>query len=215
MRAPIYKGPVDEALGPSDLHRKRIEFVLDYIEIVEARRVLDLGCGEGDLLLALASMQQLEQVIGMDVSQHRLGICRAALSSISPSPSAAIELVPGSYADSHVAFSDVDVAVMLESFEHYCPRRLSRIEKTILAGYRPKRLLISTPNKGYDLEQGLSPRHRRHAEHKFEWRQARFKKWAQGVARRTGYKVCLEGIWQSNSMWEPTTQIAIFEVMTD
>lgn len=156
MRAPIYKGPVDEALGPSDLHRKRIEFVLDYIEIVEARRVLDLGCGEGDLLLALASMQQLEQVIGMDVSQHRLGICRAALSSISPSPSAAIELVPGSYADSHVAFSDVDVAVMLESFEHYCPRRLSRIEKTILAGYRPKRLLISTPNKGYDLEQGLS-----------------------------------------------------------
>ncbi|CAB3677523.1 hypothetical protein CEY09_12275 [Achromobacter marplatensis] len=215
MREPTFGGLVDDALGPSDLHRKRIEYVRGYIELVGARRVLDLGCGEGDLLLALASMEQLERLIGVDVSRQRLGICRAALDSITPAPAAVVELVAGSYADARVAFPDIDVAIMLESLEHYCPRRLSRIEKTILAGYRPKRLLISTPNKGYDIEKGLSMHHRRHAEHHFEWCQARFRKWVQGVALRTGYKVRLDGIWRPDSTWEPTTQIAIFEAITE
>ncbi|KAG1248920.1 hypothetical protein G6F68_013598 [Rhizopus microsporus] len=108
MRELICSGPVDDALGPSDLHRKRIEYVRGYIELVGARRVLDLGCGEGDLLLALAPMEQLERLIGMDVSQQRLGICRAALASITPVPATAVELVAGSYADARVAFPDID-----------------------------------------------------------------------------------------------------------
>src|SRR5690606_34509866 len=57
---------------PLSLNRQRIEAVLAAIKASGARSVLDLGCGEGQLLRELLTDQQFERIVGVDVSIRSL-----------------------------------------------------------------------------------------------------------------------------------------------
>jgi trans-aconitate methyltransferase len=51
---------------PLSLNEQRIGAALATIKGSGARRVLDLGCGEGNLLRALMKERSFEQVVGLD-----------------------------------------------------------------------------------------------------------------------------------------------------
>ena len=50
------------------LHDQRLQTVLSVIRDTGAKRVVDLGCGEGKLLKLLLSEKQFDTILGMDVS---------------------------------------------------------------------------------------------------------------------------------------------------
>ncbi|MBI4614610.1 MAG: 3' terminal RNA ribose 2'-O-methyltransferase Hen1 [Planctomycetes bacterium] len=82
----------------------RIETVARMISESGARRVLDLGCGEGKLLKALLAIRSLDEIVGLDVSSRSLEIAakRLALDRLPERQARRIRLFHGSllYRDS-------------------------------------------------------------------------------------------------------------------
>ena len=63
----------EEALeAPVRLNTLRLEAVLEALKHCGARRVLDLGCGEGKLLVMLMKDAHFEKLVGVDVSAQAL-----------------------------------------------------------------------------------------------------------------------------------------------
>jgi small RNA 2'-O-methyltransferase len=49
------------------LHDQRLEAVRKIVRDSGARTVLDLGCGDGDLLTRLVTDPQIERIVGIDL----------------------------------------------------------------------------------------------------------------------------------------------------
>jgi len=64
---------------PMSLHQRRLGAVLAVLRASGARRVVDLGCGEGRLLRGLLENGSFVKIAGMDVSQRALDRAGAAL----------------------------------------------------------------------------------------------------------------------------------------
>ena len=65
--------------APLSLHQQRLGAVVAALKSSGAQRVLDLGCGEGQLLKALLDDRTFENIVGLDVSHRMLEIARERL----------------------------------------------------------------------------------------------------------------------------------------
>ena len=61
---------------PLSLHEQRLNQVMAVLRSSGAKRVLDLGCGEGRLLQQLIRDQQFTEIVGLDVSYRALEIAK-------------------------------------------------------------------------------------------------------------------------------------------
>ncbi|WP_462320119.1 methyltransferase domain-containing protein [Halochromatium sp.] len=68
-----------EATTP--LHEERLKAVIDAARASGARSLLDLGCGEGDLLVRLAQEPRLTHILGLDLDARCLEQVRLRLDS--------------------------------------------------------------------------------------------------------------------------------------
>ncbi|RXK38257.1 hypothetical protein M231_04429 [Tremella mesenterica] len=106
-----------------------------------------------------------------------------------------------------------EAIVALEVIEHLQPHTLSRFGVVILGTYRPKVLLISTPNfdfnakfppkdgttrSGFVDPTGRTNRVFRHSDHKLEMTDAEFREWAEASASDWGYDVEISGVGVSS-----------------
>src|SRR5262249_8362878 len=67
--APASRDTAEETLErPIRLNDVRIDLVVETLRGLDARRIADLGCGEGKLLVRLARERWVEQMIGVDAS---------------------------------------------------------------------------------------------------------------------------------------------------
>jgi 3' terminal RNA ribose 2'-O-methyltransferase Hen1 len=170
------------------LHEQRLADACEAVRQCGARSVIDLGCGDGDLLLRLAVEPRIERIVGVDICADSLKRLRARLEALD-GIKARVELVHGSMTENGAAFTGFDCAVLLETIEHIDPDRLSLLERAVFAGMRPATVVITTPNAEFNSLLGV-PSHRfRHPGHRFEWDRPKFQRWARGVAGRHGYKV--------------------------
>ena len=71
---------VEERMG---LNEVRLTMVTEVLKKSNARRVLDVGCGEGNLLRKLLVEEQFEEIVGMDVS-HRIPKNRTRTAPLRP-----------------------------------------------------------------------------------------------------------------------------------
>ena len=88
-----------EAAAPTiSLHQQRLNAVLTTLKNAHAKRVLDLGCGEGQLLRKLLEDRSFEHILGMDVSIRSLETAheRLRLEQLPPMQRQRIELIHGS-----------------------------------------------------------------------------------------------------------------------
>jgi SAM-dependent methyltransferase len=194
----------------TSIHQMRIDAVLGELDRVGARHVLDLGCGDGDMLVRLAGMPQVARITGLDLSLSALDRLRARLQGDEPRPGVRIDLIHGSMTDALGHLGQPDAAVLLESIEHVEPHDLSKVERELFIVLRPRHIVMTTPNADYNPLLGV-PAHRfRHPEHCFEWGRYRFRRWATGVAERNGYLVVHTDI----AGWSPrlggASQMAVF-----
>jgi 3' terminal RNA ribose 2'-O-methyltransferase Hen1 len=94
---------------PLSLNEQRIDAAVAAITASGARRVLDLGCGEGNLLRALMKEKSFTQIVGVDVSHHALEIAtrRLRMETMPDKQRARINLLHGSltYRDARLAGS--------------------------------------------------------------------------------------------------------------
>ncbi len=63
----------------ASLHDQRLQTVLSVIRDTGAKRVVDLGCGEGKLLKLLLADKQFDTILGMDVSYRSLETAKERL----------------------------------------------------------------------------------------------------------------------------------------
>lgn len=198
---------------PLSLHEQRIGAVLAALRASGARRVLDLGCGEGKLLRDLLRDRQFEEVVGMDVSIRSLETARdrLKLDRLPERQAARIKLLHGSLIYRDRRLEGFDAAAVVEVVEHLDPPRLSAFERAVFEFARPGTVVLTTPNREYNVTwENVGAEKLRHSDHRFEWTRDEFRAWAEGVASRHGYGARFLPIGPVDAALGPPTQMAVF-----
>jgi 3' terminal RNA ribose 2'-O-methyltransferase Hen1 len=198
---------------PLRLQDRRVATVLGALRDAGARSVVDLGCGGGDLLLALVRDSAFERVSGTDVSVRELERAKERLDrALMPaSRRERIGLFQSSvlYRDARVA--GFDAAALLEVVEHLEPERLPAFARAVFGAARPKTIVLTTPNREYNARfPALAHGAFRHADHRFEWTRAEFRAWADATARAYGYSVSYGDVGDADEALGAPTQMAVF-----
>lgn len=196
------------------LNEQRMGTVLAALRACEAGSVLDLGCGEGNLLRELLRDKRFERIVGMDVSIRSLEIAagRLKLDRMPDRQRKRIELLHGSlmYRDRRLA--GFDAAAVVEVVEHLDPPRLAAFERVLFEFARPGTIVLTTPNREYNAKwDDLTEARLRHKDHRFEWTRQQFQDWAETVAERFGYTVRFLPVGPEDPTLGPPTQMAVFE----
>jgi small RNA 2'-O-methyltransferase len=191
----------------SPLHEERLDTVMAVLRAEGVRSVADLGCGSGNLVVRLLAEPALTRIVAMDASAAALRVLRSEVLNGRIEPRCT--LIHGSYTEPDAGVQDVEAITLIETIEHLDPKRLGQMERTVLAGYAPRWLLITTPNADYNPRLGLAPGRTRDADHKFEWGRIRFRNWARGLASRHGYDARFLGIGEADPDLGAPTQMVV------
>jgi 3' terminal RNA ribose 2'-O-methyltransferase Hen1 len=192
---------------------QRIDAVVAALHEVGARRVVDVGCGEGRLLAALLADRTFTDVTGVDVSYRVLTIAarKLRLDRLPPARRERIKLFQSALTYRDRRLAGYDAATAVEVVEHLDPGRLPAFERSLFGAARPATVVMTTPNVEYNPRfETLPPGSLRHRDHRFEWTRAEFRGWAGDVAQRNGYQVEHRPIGPDDPEVGPPTQLALF-----
>lgn len=198
---------------PMRLHEQRLNSVIAVLKGSRARRVLDLGCGEGRLLQALLADHAFQEIVGLDVSHRSLERARERLrlDRLPPRQAERITLIHGSLTYRDKRLAGFDAAAIVEVIEHLDPPRMRALERVLFEYAHPATVVVTTPNAEYNaLFASLPAGTFRHRDHRFEWTRAEFEGWAAGLAERHGYVVRFQPIGPVDPARGAPTQMAIF-----
>jgi 3' terminal RNA ribose 2'-O-methyltransferase Hen1 len=197
-----------------NLHTQRHGAVLAALRETGARRVIDLGCGDGKLLKLLLAERTFTEVAGMDVSHRALEFAarRLHLDSLPPAQRARLNLFQGSLTYRDGRLTGYDAATVVEVIEHLDPPRLAVFERCVFEAAHPASVVVTTPNVEYNVRFPTLPAGTlRHKDHRFEWTRAEFEAWAGTVAGRFGYAVRFLPIGPVDPEVGAPSQMAVFK----
>jgi 3' terminal RNA ribose 2'-O-methyltransferase Hen1 len=206
----LEEAAVEERLS---LQQQRLGAIVAALKSCDARRVLDLGCGDGKLLQALLADPYFTAIVGVDVSQHALEVARRRLhlDCLPARQQGRLTLWQGSLLYRDQRLSGYDAAVMAEVIEHLDPPRLAACERVVFADAQPTSVILTTPNVEYNPRFTALPTGAfRHRDHRFEWSRAEFAAWAHAVAERYGYTVRLLPVGPEDPSVGAPTQLGLF-----
>jgi 3' terminal RNA ribose 2'-O-methyltransferase Hen1 len=195
------------------LAEQRRDAVLAVLRASGARRVADLGCGEGALVAALLADQAFTDVVATDVSARALdGAARKLrLERMPEAKRQRLTLFQSSLTYRDDRLTGLDAAVLMEVVEHVDPSRLAALEGSVLGHAAPATVVVTTPNAEHNVRyEGLPAGRFRHRDHRFEWTRAEFGSWADAAARRFGYTVRVLPVGTDDPEVGPPTQLAVF-----
>src|SRR2546425_2070551 len=201
--------------APIRLNDVRLQRVLSELKASGAKRILDLGCGEGKLMRELLKDRQFEEIVGMDVSYRTLEIAsdRLHLDTLLSKQKERIKLIQGSLMYRDKRLTGYDAAAVVEVIEHLDPPRLAAFERVLFEFARPATVVMTTPNAEYNVKfEALPAGTLRHRDHRFEWSRAEFHTWATGVAARFGYTVQFLPVGPEDPMLGAPTQLGLFRL---
>ena len=198
---------------PIRLWEQRMGAVVAVLRSTGAKRVLDLGCGEGKLLRSLLEERSLTEIVGMDVSYRSLEIAsqRLKLDRMPTKQKERLKLMHGSlmYRDKRLA--GYDAATVVEVIEHLDAPRLAAFERVLFEAARPKTIVVTTPNREYNVKFETLPAGQfRHKDHRFEWTREQFQQWASQISGRFGYAVRFLPIGEEDPQVGAPTQMGVF-----
>jgi 3' terminal RNA ribose 2'-O-methyltransferase Hen1 len=199
---------------PLSLNDQRLGAVLAALRASGAKRVLDLGCGEGKLIRELLKDRQFEAIVGMDVSIRSLETAqrRLKLDRLPANQNERVRLIHGSLMYRDKRLEGFEAAAVVEVVEHLDPPRLSAFERVLFQFARPRTVVLTTPNQEYNVKwETLEAGRFRHPDHRFEWTRQEFQDWATGIAGRFGYAARFVPVGPEDERVGPPTQMGIFE----
>ena len=195
------------------LNEHRMNAVASQLRALDAKRVLDLGCGEGRLLKKLLEDRSFSEIVGMDVSHRSLDKAakRLRLEQMAPMQRERLKHFVGSLVYRDKRLAGYDAACLVEVIEHLDPPRITSLERVVFEFAKPRSVLVTTPNSEYNVKfESLPAGKFRHRDHRFEWTRAEFKKWADGICLRHGYTLKMVPIGQEDPVVGAPTQMAVF-----
>ncbi|MDX3325633.1 3' terminal RNA ribose 2'-O-methyltransferase Hen1 [Streptomyces sp. ME02-6979-3A] len=202
---------------PVPLAERRREAILEALRAAGATRVLDLGCGQGQLVQALLKDVRFTEIVGVDVSMRALTVAarRLKLDRMGERQAGRITLRQGALTYTDKQLKGYDAAVLSEVVEHLDLPRLPALEYAVFGSARPRTVLVTTPNVEYNVRwETLPAGHVRHSDHRFEWTREEFRDWSGQVAARHGYTVEFVPVGPEDPEVGPPTQMAVFTMTT-
>lgn len=197
------------------LNTQRLAAVSAALKNAGANSVIDMGCGEGNLLSLLLEDSSFTRIAGMDVSWQALerATRRLKLSLLPDSQKNRISLFQSSLTYKDERFCGYDAACVIEVIEHLDENRLSTFTRVLFGEAKPGTVILTTPNVEYNekyesLQQGCF----RHVDHRFEWTRRQFKSWAGEIAAQYGYTVTVSGIGDGDETHGAPTQMGVFTI---
>jgi 3' terminal RNA ribose 2'-O-methyltransferase Hen1 len=200
----------EESWTPLRVHR--LEAVMAAVREVGARRVVDLGCGEGYYLRALIEEPTVTEVVGIDVSPRVLEYAERKL-NLDRRPDRQrdkLTLRQSSVTYRDDAIAGFDAVLLIEVIEHLEPDRIASLEASVFGAARPKHVILTTPNREYNSRYELADGQWRHPDHRFEWTRAELEAWATRVADAHGYRVAFRTVGDVDPELGAATQLALF-----
>ncbi|MGW7413740.1 3' terminal RNA ribose 2'-O-methyltransferase Hen1 [Streptomyces sp. NPDC054863] len=198
---------------PTPLAVQRREAILGALHAAGSCRVLDLGCGQGQLVQELLKDVKFTEIVGVDVSVRALTIAsrRLKLDRMGERQAERVSLLQGSLTYTDKRLAGYDAAVLSEVIEHLDLPRLPALEYAVFGSARPRTVVVTTPNVEYNVRwEALPAGHVRHGDHRFEWTREEFRDWAGAVAERHGYGVEFVPVGPDDPEVGPPTQMAVF-----
>lgn len=198
---------------PLKLWEQRLGSVVAVLKAGGAKRILDLGCGEGRLIRELLDHREFKEILGMDVSFRSLEIAsdRLRMDRLPPMQKERIRLLHGSLMYKDKRLAGYDAACVVEVIEHLDPPRLAAFERVLFENARPKQVVVTTPNSEYNVRFETLPAGQfRHKDHRFEWTRPQFRAWAGSICSRFGYTAQFLPIGPEDAEVGSPTQMGVF-----
>src|SRR5206468_10190443 len=129
---------------PISLNEQRLGAVVAALRASGARRVLDLGCGEGKLIRELLRDKQFDEVVDLDVSIRTLEVAqrRLKVDRLPTMQANRLKLIHGSLMYRDKRLEGFDAAAVVEVVEHLDPPRLSAFERVLFEFARPRTVVL-------------------------------------------------------------------------
>ncbi|ABA21217.1 conserved hypothetical protein [Trichormus variabilis ATCC 29413] len=198
---------------PISLNQQRMNGVVAALKQSNARRVIDLGCGQGNLLKILLKDSFFEQITGVDVSYRSLEIAQERLDRLRLPRNQweRLQLIQGALTYQDKRFHGYDAATVIEVIEHLDLSRLGAFERVLFEFAQPKIVIVTTPNIEYNVKFANLPAGKlRHKDHRFEWTRSQFQNWANKITERFAYNVQFQPIGEADPEVGSPTQMAVF-----
>ena len=203
----------DNLERPIRLNDARMDIVVETLRDLGAKRIADLGCGEGKLLARLARERWVEHAVGLDASVIALERAskRLQLNETGDPPEGKIKLLHGALTYRDKRLEGMDAATLVEVIEHLDADRLPALARVVFGEAKPKHVVVTTPNSEYNaLFPNLAPGAFRHPDHRFEWTREQFREWVKSIEGGYGYRAELRDVGDINEVHGAPTQMAVF-----
>ena len=195
------------------IHDLRLQVAKDELLSAGAKRVADLGCGEGKLIKLLLAERQFDYILGMDVSYRSLEIAkeRLKMERMSEPQLKRLRLVQGSLTYRDKRLEGFDGAALVEVIEHLDEPRLASLQRSVFEFARPGVVVVTTPNAEYNVRfEDHQEGKMRHTDHRFEWTRKEFETWATDVALKYDYDVIFKPVGEVDAEVGALSQMAVF-----
>ncbi|NJM72405.1 MAG: 3' terminal RNA ribose 2'-O-methyltransferase Hen1 [Scytonema sp. RU_4_4] len=198
---------------PLSLNQQRLNAVVTTLKESGAKRVIDLGCAQGNLLRTLVKDSFFEQVTGVDVSYRSLEVAQERLDRLHLPRTQweRLQVFQSALTYQDKRFTGYDAATVIEVIEHLDLPRFAAFERVLFEFAQPKTVVVTTPNIEYNVRFEKLPAGKlRHRDHRFEWTRQEFQTWAKQVAERFGYTVKFQPIGEEDPEVGSPTQMGVF-----
>lgn len=204
--------PITEKELKQSLHDLRHQAVAIEIARLHASSVIDLGCGEGRLIKLLLENKQLLRITGMDVSSYSLDVAarRLKLDKMTDTQRKRINLIQGSLTYKDRRLQGYDIATLVEVIEHLDEDRLLALEKNVFNEIQPNTVVLTTPNKEWNVTFTADKNEKRHSDHRFEWTRAEFRTWCEHIRDIYKYTYEIKPLGEEIEAVGAPSQMAVF-----